>query len=197
MCSNAIPPKRRLLQHTSAQLHAERDNDVAKTGVDRLSGMTRQATLNQIRAARRFASLKCARSRVTTNFLQHQQKLASMVAKRRITVNGSEAHDQQALDYALYHLRIMTPARRACGSICGKGLTGEGYKGHVFWDANYFLLPFHLFSDPTVARSLLRYPLWHNLQARRRKRDATAGRARYFRGKARAAAQKRRGICRH
>ncbi len=44
----------------------------------------------------------------------------------------------------------------------GKGLTGEGYKGHVFWDTEVFLLPFHLFSDPTVARSLLRYR-WHNL----------------------------------
>ncbi|EFL5761133.1 glycosyl hydrolase family 65 protein [Escherichia coli] len=48
------------------------------------------------------------------------------------------------------------------GSIAAKGLTGEGYKGHVFWDTEVFLLPFHLFSDPTVARSLLRYR-WHNL----------------------------------
>ena len=47
-------------------------------------------------------------------------------------------------------------------SIAAKGLTGEGYKGHVFWDTEVFLLPFHLFSDPTVARSLLRYR-WHNL----------------------------------
>ena len=77
--------------------------------------------------------------------------------KRRITVNGGDAHDQQALDYALYHLRIMTPAHDERSSIAAKGLTGEGYKGHVFWDTEVFLLPFHLFSDPTVARSLLRY----------------------------------------
>lgn len=74
----------------------------------------------------------------------------------------NEAHDQQALDYALYHLRIMTPAHDERSSIAAKGLTGEGYKGHVFWDTEVFLLPFHLFSDPTVARSLLRYR-WHNL----------------------------------
>lgn len=79
-----------------------------------------------------------------------------------ITVNGGDAHDQQALDYALYHLRIMTPAHDERSSIAAKGLTGEGYKGHVFWDTEVFLLPFHLFSDPTVARSLLRYR-WHNL----------------------------------
>ena len=82
--------------------------------------------------------------------------------KRRITVNGGDAHDQQALDYALYHLRIMTPAHDERSSIAAKGLTGEGYKGHVFWDTEVFLLPFHLFSEPTIARSLLRYR-WHNL----------------------------------
>lgn len=111
--------------------------------------------------------------------------------KRRVTVNGGDAHDR-ALDYALYHLRIMTPAHDERSSIAAKGLTGEGHKGHVFWDTEAFLLPFHLFSDPTVARSLPRYR-WHNLPgARRRKHDATAGRARYFRGSARAAAKKRR-----
>lgn len=56
----------------------------------------------------------------------------------------------------------MTPAHDERSSIAAKGLTGEGYKGHVFWDTEVFLLPFHLFSDPTVARSLLRYR-WHNL----------------------------------
>ncbi|MFO6427018.1 hypothetical protein ACLBOM_20740 [Escherichia coli] len=42
--------------------------------------------------------MKCARSK-SANFLQYQQKkLASMVAETlRITVNGGEAHDQQAL----------------------------------------------------------------------------------------------------
>ncbi|HCS7074709.1 TPA: extracellular solute-binding protein [Escherichia coli] len=73
-----------------------------------------------------------------------------------------ELPNQLMLDYALYHLRIMTPAHDERSSIAAKGLTGEGYKGHVFWDTEVFLLPFHLFSDPTVARSLLRYR-WHNL----------------------------------
>ncbi len=57
----------------------------------------------------------------------------------------------------------MTPAHDERSSIAAKGLTGEGYKGPRFWDTEVFLLPFHLFSDPTVARSLLRYR-WHNLR---------------------------------
>ncbi|KOQ87777.1 glycosyl hydrolase family 65 protein, partial [Enterobacter hormaechei] len=53
-------------------------------------------------------------------------------------------------------------------SIAAKGLTGEGYKGHVFWDTEIFLLPFHLFTRPQIARSLLRYR-WLNLSGAREK----------------------------
>ncbi len=74
---------------------------------------------------------------------------------------------------------------------CGKGLTGEGYKGHVFWDTEVFLLPFHLFSDPTVARSLLRYR-WHNLPGAQEKARRNGWQGALFPWEARAAAKKRR-----
>ncbi|MGU0161856.1 hypothetical protein ACVXHB_28020 [Escherichia coli] len=120
----------------------------------------------------RAAELRPTLAASTENWRQWWQK-------RRITVNGGEVHDQQALDYALYHLRIMTPAHDERSSIAAKGLTGEGYKGHVFWDTEVFLLPFHLFSDPTVAQVYC-VIAGTTCQARRRKRDATAGRAALF-----------------
>ncbi len=64
--------ERRLQQHTSAQLHAGETVTLQKlVWIDWRDD--RQAVLDS-GAARRFASLKCARSRVTTNFLQYQQK---------------------------------------------------------------------------------------------------------------------------
>ncbi|HCC6343097.1 glycoside hydrolase family 65 protein [Citrobacter amalonaticus] len=86
----------------------------------------------------------------------------------RVEVNSVNADDQRALDFALYHLRIMTPAHDERCSIGAKGMTGEGYKGHVFWDTEVFLLPFHLLTYPDVARKLLRYR-WHNLAGAREK----------------------------
>lgn len=85
---------------------------------------------------------------------------------RRVQVTSSDISDQRALDYALYHLRVMTPDHDERSSIAAKGLTGEGYKGHIFWDTEVFLLPFHLFTEPKTARSLLRYR-WHNLPGAR------------------------------
>lgn len=86
----------------------------------------------------------------------------------RVEVVSTEGQDQMALDYAVWHLTAMTPAHDERSSIAAKGLTGEGYKGHVFWDTEIFLLPFHLFTRPQVARSLLRYR-WLNLAGAREK----------------------------
>lgn len=86
----------------------------------------------------------------------------------RVEVESDSRQDQQALDFALYHLHAMTPRHDERSSIAAKGLTGEGYKGHVFWDTEVFLLPFHLHTAPAVARQLLRYR-WLNLAGAKRK----------------------------
>ena len=94
----------------------------------------------------------------------------------RVSVQSDDPQDQLALDYAVWHLTTMTPAHNERCSIAAKGLTGEGYKGHIFWDTEIFLLPFHLFTRPQTARSLLRYR-WLNLAGAREKaqRNGWAG----------------------
>lgn len=86
----------------------------------------------------------------------------------RVVVNSRDDGDQRALDFALYHLFAMTPGHSERCSIAAKGLTGEGYKGHIFWDTEVFLLPFNLLTRPAAARQLLSYR-WHNLAGARAK----------------------------
>lgn len=74
-----------------------------------------------------------------------------------ITVESTDPADQRALRFAQYHLRIMTPVGDSRYSVGAKGLTGEGYKGHVFWDTEIFILPVFLYLMPQVARDLLLY----------------------------------------
>ncbi|MED2974224.1 glycoside hydrolase family 65 protein [Fictibacillus sp. B-59209] len=77
--------------------------------------------------------------------------------QKRVKVTSENKFDQLALDYALFQIEGMTPAHDERFSVGAKGLTGEGYKGHVFWDAEMFILPFHLFTEPETAKKLLRY----------------------------------------
>jgi hypothetical glycosyl hydrolase len=85
--------------------------------------------------------------------------------QKRVVISSTNEFDQTAMDFALYHIEIMTPAHDERFSVGAKGLTGEGYKGHVFWDTEIFVAPFHLFSEPETARKLLRYRYLHIQQA--------------------------------
>ncbi|WP_088816006.1 MULTISPECIES: glycoside hydrolase family 65 protein [Listeria] len=85
-----------------------------------------------------------------------------------IQIQADDAHDQLLVSFALYHLEIMTPNGEVPLSVGAKGLTGEGYKGHVFWDTEIFILPFVLHKKPSEAKSLLLYR-YHRLEKAREK----------------------------
>jgi kojibiose phosphorylase len=64
---------------------------------------------------------------------------------------------QQAVRYNIYQLRISTSSHDDRYSIAAKGLTGFGYRGHVFHDTEIFMLPFFTYVHPDIARNLLMY----------------------------------------
>ena len=74
-----------------------------------------------------------------------------------IRVDSDRAYDQLMLRFALYHLNIMAKKDDPRVGIGAKGLTGEGYKGHSFWDTEIFILPYFILTQPEAARSLLLY----------------------------------------
>lgn len=63
----------------------------------------------------------------------------------------------EALNYSLYHLHCIAPRHTEHLSIAARGLSGQTYKGAVFWDTEMFMLDFFLFTEPAVAKTLLKY----------------------------------------
>ena len=78
---------------------------------------------------------------------------------------------QRALRHALFQLRIAAPNEDERVSIGAKALSGFGYKGHVFWDTEIFVLPFFTFTRPDLARNMLMYR-YHTLDGARQKAQA-------------------------
>lgn len=74
-----------------------------------------------------------------------------------IIIESTEEYDQLAIRFAQYHLTIMTPSHDNRMNIAAKGLSGEGYKGHTFWDTEIFALPYFIFTNPENARKLEEY----------------------------------------
>ena len=63
---------------------------------------------------------------------------------------------QHATRFALFHL-IGTAHETGEAALGARGLTGPGYRGHVFWDADVFVLPFFAATQPAFARAMLEY----------------------------------------
>ncbi|MGM0126342.1 hypothetical protein IGI37_003771 [Enterococcus sp. AZ194] len=82
---------------------------------------------------------------------------AKIWAKHPILIESESFEDQLAIHFAKYHLHIMTPAHDERMNIGAKGLSGEGYKGHTFWDTEIFMLPYFNFTHPEIAKSLVTY----------------------------------------
>ncbi len=84
-----------------------------------------------------------------------------------------------ALRFSVYHLLIAANPEDPTVNIGAKSLSGEGYRGHVFWDTEIMMLPFFLFTQPRAARALLGYR-HHTLPgAREVARDNGTSGARY------------------
>ncbi len=73
-----------------------------------------------------------------------------------IVIEGDEKA-QLGLRFNLFHLAASGYEGDEKVSLAAKALHGEGYKGHVFWDTEIFMLPFFIYTRPEVAKALLMY----------------------------------------
>lgn len=62
----------------------------------------------------------------------------------------------QGMRFNMFHL-LQSAGRDGVTNIAAKGLTGEGYEGHYFWDTETYIFPMFLHVAPEVARALLTY----------------------------------------
>jgi hypothetical glycosyl hydrolase len=90
-------------------------------------------------------------------FQESVEKWREYWNKVDIQIESVNEFDQLAVRFAQYHMLIMTPAHDPRFGIGAKGLTGEGYKGHSFWDSEIFILPYFLYTNPEIARTLLEF----------------------------------------
>lgn len=87
-----------------------------------------------------------------------------------VEVEGDD-EAQLALRYNIFQMLAVGPQEDDDVSIGAKSLSGFGYRGHVFWDTELFMLPLFTFTQPAIARHLLLYR-YRRLEAARAKARA-------------------------
>ncbi len=112
--------------------------------------------------------LGASRDGFETLLREQREFLADFWARADVVVEG-RPDVQQALRFNLFHV-LQSSGRSGKTSIAAKGVTGEGYEGHYFWDTEIYVCPFFTYTKPEFARSLLefRYSLLEKARKRAR-----------------------------
>jgi hypothetical protein len=87
----------------------------------------------------------------------HRRAWADRWEHADVVIEGDERL-QAAVRFALFHL-MGSVGDTDEAAVGPRGLTGSGYRGHVFWDADAFVLPFLAATHPASARAMLEYRL--------------------------------------
>ncbi len=72
-----------------------------------------------------------------------------------LTIEGDDDLDM-ALKYNTFQL-LQSAGRDSHCNVAAKGLSGEGYEGHYFWDTEMYMQPFFTMTNPEISKNLISY----------------------------------------
>lgn len=171
--------------------------DAVTSPVGGLGALARQESrpMGEIRSVQRIVAvtgspthpprLTSARRRLAaatgTGFEQLLAEQRAGWAERWERVSISVPGDPEAelgLRFALFHLWGLSAEGREL-AVGARGLTGSGYAGHVFWDADVFVLPALVTINPPAAAAMVDYRLRRLAAAREHARSEGRDGARF------------------
>lgn len=129
-----------------SNVYTSRDRELEGTPVEKIQ----EISLEALKASRQEGYARIA----AASAAEWDRKVWN---RTPIEIDCEDPYDQLAIRFAQYHLEIMVPDHDNRMNIGAKGFSGEGYKGHTFWDSDIFVLPYFTFTSPEVAKKLVEY----------------------------------------
>ena len=121
-------------------------------------------------AAQGFNQLVAAQEQYLDDFWRRSDVRVKEIRPERTQRTTVEV--QQAIRFNLFHI-LQASARAEGTGVPAKGLTGQSYEGHYFWDTEIYLLPFLTYTSPRIAKNLLTFR--YNMLGRARARAKELG----------------------
>lgn len=85
--------------------------------------------------------------------LEQREYLDNFWSKSDVKIDG-DAQLQEGIRFNLFQL-LQSVGKDPVSNIAAKGLSGEGYEGHYFWDTEIYMFPVFLMTSPEIAKNLL------------------------------------------
>jgi alpha,alpha-trehalose phosphorylase len=115
-----------------------------------------------------FEALLASQEKYMEDFWRRSDVRIEDISEHR--AKRSTVEIQQAIRFNLFHI-LQASARAEQAGVPAKGLTGQAYEGHYFWDTEIYVLPFLTYTSPRMARNLLAFRYKMLPQARARARE--------------------------
>lgn len=87
---------------------------------------------------------------------EHKALWSNIWDRFDIRIDGDDKN-QQGIRFCIFHMQQTYHGHNPANNIGAKGLTGEAYNGHAFWDTETYCLPFYIFNNLKAARNLLEF----------------------------------------
>ena len=118
-----------------------------RTSLDSTPGDLKELCLDGLKGVRTFAGV----------FGPHAKSWKALWQKADMRVTG-DRFVQRVLRLHIYHLLVTASPNNVSrdAGMPARGLHGEAYRGHIFWDELY-ILPFYDANFPEISRALLMY----------------------------------------
>lgn len=100
---------------------------------------------------------------------EHIKECLAQWSISQVVIDGPK-DAQEGLDYSIYQLLSIAP-HKYITSIPARGVSGQTYKGAIFWDTEVFMLPFYILTNPSVARGLVEYRIKGLKGAKKKAKD--------------------------
>ncbi len=116
-------------------------------------------TTRDVEAPKEAARARCvelARRPIAEQLGRHAAAWGERWRRADVTIDGAPGLER-ALRFGLYHLLAAANPEDPRCSVGARALTGEAYRGHVFWDTEIFMLPFFAHAYPEAARAMIGY----------------------------------------
>jgi kojibiose phosphorylase len=129
------------------------------TDHDKVTGTLHNAAVSAVQQASELGFEGC--------LAEHSQEWERRWKRCDVEIKGDD-EAQHALRYSILQLLMVAPVEGSANSIPARALSGQVYKGAIFWDTEMFMLPFFLYTYPEKAVELMRYRI-KTLDGARRK----------------------------
>jgi kojibiose phosphorylase len=138
------------------QLKLEKNQTVIFTKIFCIDHIQQTENLNGFKKSSEKKFRKVFQTSPNTLLSKHIRAWEGLWEKAEVSIWG-DPEVEKNFRFNIYHMLICAPCDGGNSSIGAKALTGEGYRGHIFWETEIFLFPFYLYILPDAAKNMLLY----------------------------------------